>query len=857
LVADDGTAAICARIEGPKRCGDAGWLHRLAEPVSPPPPTDQRPVRPKDWAVEAARYAANMNADRRQTLAASLGLPVEALAAVPLLGFRQDDPAGPCFTFPETDAGGNVVGLNRRFEGGKKRMLAGGKRGLTLPADWRDRPGPVFVVEGPTDAIAMTAAGLSAVGRPSNSGGLTLLAELLKNLDSGRPVVIVGENDQKDNGDWPGRNGAETTARALADQLNRPIRWALPPDGVKDVRSWLTAPDRCAASWPDRGGELLAHMTATAITIDPRGVTGTSGGSGGGPPRILIGPDEHRVNAEAAAAMAGEPDLYQRAGMLVQVVEAPADPGPVAVIRRPAGAPVVRDLPPPLLRERLTRCAYWVRAIQKGDEVIEVPAHPPPWCVQAVHVRGDWPAVRRLEALVPHPALLEDGSILSTAGFDTRSGLLVCTPPGLTVTVPDMPTRPEVVAALAGVLDVVSDFPFERPEHRAAWVASLLTPLAWFAFSGPAPLFLFDKNVRGAGAGLLADVVALVVTGRAFSRMTYTADREELRKKITSLAIEGERLVLLDNLAGGVGCDVLDAALTSDRWKDRLLGGNRVYDGPLHVCWYGTGNNVQLHADTARRVCHVRMETQDERPELRTGFKYPDLRAHVRASRGRLLSAALTILRGWFVAGRPRHGLTPWGSFEGWSGVVREAVVFAGLPDPGETRLALQKAADRDAVAMTALLLALEQMDPGRRGVTTAEIIDTLRPKDKTVKPEGNPAGPTPAWLADLRAAVEDLCGKLDGRALGYVFRRFARRNFGGRLLDKAGPDGNHANRWAVFPVGSGCGRPGPSPASPESPVPHPAGDAGHPGDDSARNETSPKPRRRFRSNDRLPESRV
>ena len=48
-----------------------------------------------------------------------------------------------------------------------------------------------------------------------------------------------------------------------------------------------------------------------------------------------------------------------------------------------------------------------------------------------------------------------------------------------------------------------------------------------------------------------------------------------MRKKITTLAVEGERLVMLDNLAGAVGNDVLDAALTSDPWKDRLLGGNR------------------------------------------------------------------------------------------------------------------------------------------------------------------------------------------------------------------------------------------------------------------------------------------
>ncbi len=222
-------------------------------------------------------------------------------------------------------------------------------------------------------------------------------------------------------------------------------------------------------------------------------------------------------------------------------------------------------------------------------------------------------------------------------------------------------------------------------------------------------------------------MIALIVTGRRFPVMSYTADKEELRKKITSLALEGERLVLLDNLAGAVGNDVLDMALTADRWKDRVLGVNRVYDGPLNVCWFATGNNVQLHADTARRCSHCRLETDQERPELRADVKYPNLRQHVRDHRGLLLSAALTILRGWYAAGKQRHGLTPWGSFEGWSGVVREAVVYAGLPDPGETRLALQTTADRDALAMSAIIDSLARMNPDRRGVTTGEIIDAIR----------------------------------------------------------------------------------------------------------------------------------
>jgi hypothetical protein len=358
----------------------------------------------------------------------------------------------------------------------------------------------------------------------------------------------------------------------------------------------------------------------------------------------------------------------------------------------------------------------------------------------------------------------------------------------------------------------VADFPFDTPAHRAAWLAVVLSTLAWFAFDGPAPLFLIDGNTRGVGKGLLADTAALILTGRRFPVMSYTNDREELRKKVTTLAAEGERLVLLDNLAGAVGNDVLDAALTADRWKDRLLGGNRVYDGPLHVCWYGTGNNVQLQADTARRVCHVRLETADERPEEKGGFRHPNLRSHVLACRGELLGAALTVLVAWHRAGRPHRDLPAWGSSEGWSGVVRAAVVFAGLPDPGQTRLALQTQADRDATSLAVLMAAVETLDTAGRGLTAAELIE-LAKKAGTGGPE-----------AELKAVVEELCGKLDSRALGCRLRHFRRRTVGGRVLDQGGADRTHAARWVVRAVGPAAG---PSPPASPAPAAEGEGDEG------------------------------
>src|SRR5262249_58713509 len=118
--------------------------------------------------------------------------------------------------------------------------------------------------------------------------------------------------------------------------------------------------------------------------------------------------------------------------------------------------------------------------------------------------------------------------------------------------------------------------------------------------------------------------------------------------------------VLFDNLEGRFGNAVPDAALTGTAWKDRILGAHRMAEAPLYMTWYATGNNVAVAADTARRVCHCRLESPEEWPEERSAFRHPDLLAWVGENRGRLLAAALTVLRAYCVAGRPHRELPAW-----------------------------------------------------------------------------------------------------------------------------------------------------------------------------------------------------
>jgi hypothetical protein len=636
----------------------------------------------------------------------------------------------------------------------------------------------VFVVEGEKDADNLTRLGVTAT---TNVGGAGKWRDHYAESLRGAAVVILPDNDEAGRGH--GRQVA-SMLHGVAGPVKVVNLPGLPAKG--DVSDWLAA-----------GGtaEQLQNMVDAAPVWMPSEETAVAPKKRPADrPTIVITTEEHEVNDEAGVALARDPGVYQRGSLLVRVVR---DASPAAKgVRRPF-TPRIEALPPPLLRERLAANARWVTLKETKEGLEEKPARPPAWCVAAVHARGHWPGLRHLEAVVDYPVLRPDGTVLARAGYDPDTGLLL-EPAGESFNLPDRVSKDQAVAAAGGLLEVVADFPFERDVHRAAWLAGLLTPLARFAYHGPAPLFLVDANVRAAGKGLLLDCISRIVTGERFTIATYTDDAEELRKRITSLVLAGDRLVLFDNLEGKFGNAPLDAALTGTNWKDRVLGANRMAEGPLYMTWYATGNNVTIAADTARRVCHVRLESPEERPEERRDFRHRDLLAWVGANRPRLLAAALTVLRGYCAAGRPDVGLPAWGSFEGWSGLVRSAVVWAGLPDPGETRLLLQEQADVAVENMAVVLACWEQMDPERRGMTAAEVVQLLYKQ---------PPPSPPPYHADLKAALEALIGKPDTRTLGNRLRSYRRRLFRGRFIDQAGTE-QRAARWAVFPAGEFHRRP-------------------------------------------------
>jgi len=80
----------------------------------------------------------------------------------------------------------------------------------------------------------------------------------------------------------------------------------------------------------------------------------------------------------------------------------------------------------------------------------------------------------------------------------------------------------------------------------------------------------------------------------------------------------------------------------------------------------------------ARRLVRIRLDAHTDQPWRRDGFRHPDLMVWVRANRGRIVAACLTLCQAWIVAGRPR-GRHSIGSYEVWAQTLGGVLEVSGV----------------------------------------------------------------------------------------------------------------------------------------------------------------------------------
>lgn len=270
-----GSMVRCMRVTEPppgwrvvKRCDDGGVVFEPTDCVLSMdrkyPSHEASQTTGTRWEALSEQFVANLTPSLLTSLAKELGVAECALREL-RIGW---DPDHNAYTCPERNGAGRVIGIALRYPNGRKGFVKGGRRGLTYGGKLSDQPDPVLVVEGPSDVAAAQTLGLTAVGRPSNSGGVEFLADLLK----GREVIILAENDTKPDGRCPGRDGALAVTQRLAGLWRRSVKWACLPADAKDFREFLS---RTGIDLQDTDGlraageSLLAAIVRTAQEVQP------------------------------------------------------------------------------------------------------------------------------------------------------------------------------------------------------------------------------------------------------------------------------------------------------------------------------------------------------------------------------------------------------------------------------------------------------------------------------------------------------------------------------------------------------------------------------------------------------------
>jgi hypothetical protein len=145
--------------------------------------------------------------------------------------------------------------------------------------------------------------------------------------------------------------------------------------------------------------------------------------------------------------------------------------------------------------------------------------------------------------------------------------------------------------------------------------------------------------------------------------------------------------------------------LTQDTVSIRVLGQSKNVVASTAATVMATGNNLQVTGDLTRRVLVCSLDAHVEHPERRE-FAW-DAKDVAKEQRGRLVAAALTILRAWHSAGT-RVERSPLGGFEEWSARIRAPLLWLGCADPCETTLKF-KVQDPQVLQLSAVMEAWKE----------------------------------------------------------------------------------------------------------------------------------------------------
>ena len=484
--------------------------------------------------------------------------------------------------------------------------------------------------------------------------------------------------------------------------------------------------------------------------------------------RVIAG-EIHRVVDAAERELAQTCSYYQRGGLIVTIV---TDPGTQETR--------VQEINLPTLVRALAGVATWERLDMRFKDLCRI--DPPARHATVLLDSTGYQHLPVLFGLARQPYLRPDGSLMQIPGYDSATGMFGVFKQG-EFSVPDLPTLADAQAALEVIKEPLTEFSFASETDRSTALAAILSATVRPSLSH-APMVHVRAPAVGSGKSYLCELITAFATPQRGTPTTVPADDEECRKLLLAELLRGPAVIEFDNLTSDLlAHKSLCTTLTSEFFSGRILGVSKTATVSTRTLFLSSGNNVGPVHDMARRCVTINLDPGCEVPAART-FTRPDLVREVLSQRGRYVSAALTILRAWVVAGRPKSQCKSLAGFGDWSDLCRQPLLWLGLSDPAES-VFLAMAEDPDRETLGRLLTAWH---------------DAFGKTATMVREAVNSALTYASVHQELREVLRDIAderGEINRRKLGWWIKRHAGRIVDGRRFIR-GSGTRSAETWQV-----------------------------------------------------------
>ena len=338
---------------------------------------------------------------------------------------------------------------------------------------------------------------------------------------------------------------------------------------------------------------------------------------------------------------------------------------------------------PHLLRSKLDAVAQFVQ--YDGRKKTLVPVKPPQDIVQSLMSPAREWSFPVLNRIIPAPTLRSDGSLFAKPGYDpiTRAYLL----PDNTLSgfdLPAYPTKDDGLAAIKFLQQLYVETPFADDESASTALAMNFT-LAVRPLLDVVPMFVGRAPKARSGKTFISRIPSYIIFNMPYHATKAYRSIHQLDQSLEAAAMDGEQVILLDNLVGNINSSFLAQMLSDNFLSIRPYLQNRKNMKIECYCTiFATGTNVSFSGSIPERTLDYYIDHQNEHPE-RKQYKQRPVEM-IQANRAKYLEACLLPVRHYIQEKMPASDkLTPFVGFEKWNQLVRGMMLYYGLADPYKT----------------------------------------------------------------------------------------------------------------------------------------------------------------------------